>query len=317
MTIRSMVLLAILPLFLLGCFSDDDGGGGGLNDKDRAQAAASSSILTGSIDDPDDDDDGDGDGSVPTALSRPGSLMAQADCDVSGTMDSGTDQGEDVGSRYTADGTVETLNWTEYDNCVMGTDQSQTEFDGYQANGSAESGAVSYMRWAGSRGAAVDLSSEFMMDFDGGVWRFAGELHDCQACTEAGVLFANEAFMRWTFEAEGDTVVLSYGESDNFFQTSGEGEQGGQVQQTVNGTLGLDWEGTPCDFEVTYDTTENMVINNFGTADEVVASGRIDMSFADGGSAEVEFQDGDVYVDGQLVDPDESSPCDGAFDIAL
>lgn len=312
MTIRSMVILAILPLFLLGCFSDDDGGGG-MNDKERAQAAASSSVLTGSIDDPDDDDDdGDGDGSVPTALSRPGTLMDQANCE-SGSMASDSVADSDVGSPYTIDGTVETLDWTEYDNCVMGT----AEYNGYQANGSAETGAVSYSRWAGAQDDALDLSSEFVMDFDGGVWRLAGERHDCQECAEAGVLFANEAFMRWTIEAESQTATIQWGEPDSFFTTSGEMVADTTVEQSVNGLFGFDLEGTPCDFEVTYETTQDLTIENFGTADEIVTSGEMNMTFSDGTSVDVEFKNGDVYVDNQLVDPDASNPCDGAFDIAL
>lgn len=311
MTTRKILTLAILPLFLVGCLDSDDDNGSSLNDEDRARAAASASVITGSLDSPDDDDDS-GSGGTPLSVMRGANPMQMEPCAVSGTTTSGGGL-EDVGSPYTASGEVD-ISWNEYDNCVQGVSGSEYEFDGYSASGTAESGNVSYSGWSSARGAGVGLSNRFVLDWPEGTWSFAGELHNCSNCSMGG-LFASEAFLEWEIAAQGETVTFNYGEPGNPFTVSGDGQQGGQVQQTLEGNIGLEWAGTPCEFDVTYETVSPLVIDNYGTTSEVLASGELNLTLSGGSTYNVTYDNGDIYLDGQLVDPDEPNPCDGAFDV--
>lgn len=315
MSMRGILLITGLSLLLVGCGGDDDNNNGA-SEQQRAEAAASASVITGSLNNPDDpgDDDG-GDGSVPTGMMVGGASFPMNHCS-SGIHESGTDEAADVGSPYTD---VVDLSWNEYDNCVQeisGSDEWET--DGYSATGiGGANSSVTYSRWSAAQGDAVDLNNQFTWSWPEGDWRFSGEVHNCDDC--GSYLFANEAFLSWEIEAQGQTVTFRYGEAGDYFVTTGTGQDGGQVEQELNGLIGLDWEGAPsgnpCDFEVDYETVSPLIINEYGTSSQVVASGQLEMTMSGGTTYNVEYQDGDIYLDGQLVDPDEPNPCEGAFDL--
>lgn len=308
MTMRKILTLAILPLFLVGCLDSDDGDGG-MKEEDRARAAASASVLTGSLSAPDNDDD-DGSGVTPLSVLRGGSPMKMEPCAVSGEVTSGGGF-ENVGSPYTNNGEID-LTWQDYDSCVQTTD---TEFDGYMANGTAETGNVSYSAWSSGRGDGIDpANNQFVMDWSDGTWRFGGELHNCSNCSMGG-LAGFEANLEWVIEAQGEKVTFGFGESGNYMQFSGTGQDGGQVQETINGPMRLQWHGTPCEYDVDYETVTPLVVNNYGTTSEVIASGELDLTLSTGTTFRVRYDNGDIYIDGELIDPNEPNPCDGAFDV--
>lgn len=313
MNTRDVLLISGLSLLLVGCGGDDSSGGA--NEEQRAQAAASASIITGSLNNPEDPDDDGGGGSLPMGVLHGNNPMSMADCTISGTQTQGSGT-EDVGSPFTSAGEV-SVSWNEYDNCVEGTSGSEYEFDGYTASGTAESGNVSYVGWSSARGSAIDLNNRFVLDWPDGQWSFAGEMHNCDNCS-MGSFNEFEGFMEWEVQAEGETVTFSYGKPNDYLSFSGTGQEGGQVQQTINGAFGIDWAGTPCDFDVNYDTRSPLVINNYGTTSQVTVGGELDLTLGGGSGATYTVtwdQDGNAYLDGDLIDPDEPNPCDGATDV--
>ncbi|MEA5444326.1 hypothetical protein VCB98_00655 [Gammaproteobacteria bacterium AB-CW1] len=314
MTTRVILILVASLFFLSACFSSSSSDDESLTERDRAEAAASAAVLSGSIDPPDDDDDDEGVGNMgPLGNSKARIQQAFEICDT-GSVESGTDTRD---SLYTQSGEIG-VEWNYYQDCVQG---AETEFamttDGYQAYGDAEDWTVSYMRWTGSPDQPLDADGAFVTGFPGGEWRIRGSMHSCDECQSEGFpIFDDQGFLRWEVEGEGERVVFQYGEPNNFFHTRAE-DMETHVSQSIDGYVGILWEGTPCDLEVEYTTLENMIISDFGTRDEVIQSGRLNLDIRGGGSYEVEFQDGQVFLDGQLVEPDENNPCAGAFELTF
>lgn len=309
MNVRIVAGVIALLFLLSGCFSSDSGSGG-MNDEDRAAAAASASVLSGSLDDPPDEDDDGGDGansgnSLMGQFAR-ASTRAMEHCDGGGTHETGVDAGQDVGSPYTTD-TID-VEWDYYQDCVAGEGTDFESFtDGYGAGGATQDQTVMYSRWASDPNASLDDLGFFTMESSMGNWRFSGEMHTCDAC--ADFHFANEMFVRWEIENEDTLATIGWGRPNDFLVSEGS-MNGTGLEQTIDGYMMMSVDGTPCDLEVEYSTVTPLQLENFGTVDETIVSGELNIEIVGSGTFNAEYINGELYIDGNLVDPDQPNPCD-------
>ncbi|MCP1726504.1 hypothetical protein J2T60_000469 [Natronospira proteinivora] len=311
-----LILAMMAALFLMvGCFSssdDDDNGSSDLGDRDRAEAAASASVLSGALNDPEDDDDDDGEGYGPMGQMAGAANTMNQRCD-SGTLDEGETPGKDVGSPYTEGGTVD-VSWTYYDSCVQGEGEDfEMTTDGYQEQ-NAQFGDVGYFRWAATPDDPMGEEGPFMMDSGFGSFQFSGYMHDCEQCN--GNQFGSVGAVTWEIESEGESVVFEFGRSDDPFEVEGQWLSDSDAEQSVSGYYGLNWEGTPCNLDVEYETVEPLYFQDYQTSSEQIISGQMNLSIGDS-TFHVEYIDGQAYIDGDLVEPDVDNPCAGAFQISI
>jgi len=318
---KMRVFLAMMAsMFLVaGCFSsssDDDDPSSDLSDRDRAEAAASASILSGALDNPDDDDDDDDGGFGPMSGVSKAARMASDLCD-SGSVDEGETPRADVGSPYTDDGRLD-ITWRHFQGCVQGNEEFEMTTDGYQAQQADWDSDVNFFRWAATPDDPMGSEGEFVMDSSFGAFRFSGYMHECEGenCLEPNQ-FGTTGYVDWNIESQDEEVQFAFGRSgDDPMVTEGEWVSATDAVQSIDGFYALNWVGTECDIEVGYETIEPLYFADFQTSDEQVMSGRMNMEINDS-SFEIEFIDGQAFIDGEEFDPDDDNPCAGAFDIGF
>ncbi|MDQ2068404.1 hypothetical protein [Natronospira bacteriovora] len=324
MDYRILVSLTAVLFLLSGCFSSSssDSDDASLSDRDRAAAAASASVLSGALDDPtdddDDDDDGDGSASRGSMMARLQAAMATVEeCEDGGTREFLVEEFADVGSPYTEGGVIDWLEEEIYDNCQEGSEFGfPSRIDGYNAFGEAEQGAVRYERWAGNQDDPVGADGQFVWEFSGGEWRLRGLAHTCEECSAGGLLSLNY-YLNWEMEFDDESLEFQFGQPDSPFVSTAQWLDvgAGVAEQTIDGYMMLVRGGTDCDIAVNYTTVEPLVIEGYETRSEVIASGRMTVDVEGGASFDVEYSNGQVFIDGEPVDPDAPNPCEGAFEI--
>lgn len=139
-----------------------------------------------------------------------------------------------------------------------------------------------------------------------------GVLYHCAGCVDGDLgNFSGDpqldgrlaAFLVMNF----DSLHLEMGSDENelfVFDRSDAG--GGRMNLSLDGRMAFQdqREGfEDCDFDVTYTTDRDLLVDNVGTAEEQISSGEVTLTVNDGGpSYNVEYNDGNVIVDGDPVD---------------
>lgn len=304
MSFRVAASVFALIFLLSGCFSSSSSSSNGMSDEDRAAAAASASVLSGSLDDsPDDDDDDDGAAGGNSPMQQFARASAMNHCD-SGSHSDGTDTAE---SRFIDGGTID-VDWDYYQDCVTaaGTDwESYT--DGFNASGRTNDFSVHYTRWASDPDASLNNLGFFTQESAWGHWRFSGEMHTCDRCGD--FYSANEMFVRWEIDGGDVEAVIGWGQPNDFLVATSNLVGESSLEQTIDGYMMMTVEGTPCDLEAVYTTQAPLVYEDYGTANERIASGRLTIELVGTGTFDAEYIDGQLYIDGNPVDQAEDDPC--------
>lgn len=155
----------------------------------------------------------------------------------------------------------------------------------------------------------IDMSITGVMHACNGCW--AGDLDNFGVTPDLNVAAAAWLDMSMDFGDGTTRFVLGESASDRFTLVSR--EDGGDLAAVdINGRLAVDNPGNDCDFDVTYDTVDDILITDFDTGATGTVGGTVDVTNNDAGdTVRVTFDSsGNVYVDGDPVDiEDEEQAC--------
>jgi len=189
-----------------------------------------------------------------------------------------------------------------------------------------QDGEVAVVRAGGYQGPAVDDPPDteelFVLQVaTGGIaadTRLRGVLHFCDGCVDAdlgdfaGTPGLDSAAAAW-LEMELSlpdlpTTVYNLGnsETDRFTLVSSE-VAASTAAVDISGRLAVDSEEDDCDFDVTYETLDSIVVEDFDGDASMTTGGALNVTDNDSGETFlVEYDsDGNVNVDGERVDVDE------------
>lgn len=144
-------------------------------------------------------------------------------------------------------------------------------------------------------------------------WESRGIMHNCLDCSnpQAGGSWEVLVSMEWAWITDEGEYRTWTGQSSSqpASYIINIDETADRAEMTWNGRFGSSINTSECSFEVDamYTSVSPIVIENFeGGEDTKPVSGEMVVADLDGGwSHTVEFRDGDVYVDGVRIDPEE------------
>lgn len=308
-------LSAVMVLGLSACSSSSSGGGSGALDAEDSAAAAALMAT---------DMSETADVGMEAAVAPEGNRMsaarmeaAQAASCTSGSSQSGTENGVDVGSPYTE--SMDNLEWEYYEDCVI-EDGGGVTNDGYRATAEMNAGGYdhTYEKWTNTLSHGYDAG-----DFTGEGFLIENSLFGDWDLTmvsysreDMGDIYS-EVYMDWIitvpdWESGGilGTSHITLGEGP------GDGERlafrewpftAGDVFRTIEGYASMTMTGEQsCSFAVHYETENTLDIKDAGTEDEYVDSGVLHIT-VEGveGVQVVEWSGGDMFVNEQPYNPED------------
>jgi len=330
MRIAIYALSAVMVLGVSACGSSSSSSSG-MSEQDSVVAAAhvagqdmSQTLDTASMD--------DSDTSESTANSRFSThstygdetyrRLASTDC-VSGSHDEGSETGVDVGSPHVGEMDID---WEHFQNCEQ---DMPTLSHGYTATATAEHDTddIEY----GYRKITGDLSHPYAAsDFDGdgfivegsffGDWNLAMLRYQRITASEFDpdlpVSWEEEAYIDWLMEIPLDDdgndmatvhMIMGSGPDDGQRMQMMTDVSTDPVTREIDGyaAMTVTGDGQDCAFAVTYETVQTLEIDFQGMDfEEYVVNGELAVDVEGGGDYTVTWSEGDMFVDGQQVDPD-------------
>jgi hypothetical protein len=335
---RPGALLVLLAFALMACSSDspsDPNGGNGDPVSAQAVAAGVFGVIVAS----DGFEDPDEQGPEASALGLPSLSMNRGStprygaqlarvardaeaCSGGGTVEI-TEGPRNVGSPYANVLDVERV---VGDDCR--DDEGLSFIDGIIESGFAEPAgdflyAVTYFRSSGLDGDPDSGSyavQEIQLPEIGYELRFETRAlaHACIGCSnpEHGGTFEQHAFMEsiWTSHESDLTFRVGESTSQPYRSVIIEDAANDLMEMTLSGRLGISQTDNPCSFDAHHQTVSPIILRGIHSDEPEFLAGVLDVADRDGAWAHrVEFEDGNVFIDGELVRLEDFEDCSFEF----
>ncbi len=319
--VYGLCVVAVLGVTACGSSSSSSG----MSEQDSVVAAAhlAAQDMSSTLDIADMDNSGDSGGAAGTgyraaaASGEGGYRVFSAPNCISGSFEDGSETVVDVGSPYTGDMDID---WEHFQGCEQDTPALT---DGYKAIAVETDGDDEY-RYTKIIG---ELSHPYAAsDFDGdgfvvegsflGDWNLAMLRYQrIEFPFDTPAVWEEEAYIDWLMEiplddAGNDTAVvhmiMGSGPAPNERMQMMTDVTTDPVTREINGyaAMTVTGDGQDCAFAVTYETVETLEIGYEGfPPQDVVENGQLDVDVEGGGAYSVTWDDRDMFVDGEPVDP--------------